>query len=101
MATSKERALEYFNRLLKANNPKLELQKIYTDLNNLIYTASKKPIDRSTKVEILEELEHLIRQTPSLEERHNYGTYDSIRGTTASDNSDILDVISAMKKRAE
>jgi len=98
---SKERALEYFNRLLKAKNQKIELEKIYADLNKLVYTASKKPIDRNAKIGILEELEKLIQQAPSLEHFNKSATYDSIQEATASDNSDILDVISAMKKRAE
>lgn len=99
---SKARALEYFKRLLDSSNPKLELQRIHSDLNKLIYTATKKPIERKTKIEILEELEQLVRQAPSLESIHEeYAIYDSIRRTTASDNSEILDVISAMKKRAE
>ncbi|HDS1059195.1 hypothetical protein [Pseudomonas putida] len=90
---SKERALEYFKRLLKARDPKLELRKIHEDLNNLVYTQSNKPIERHTKIEILEELERLIRQAPSLEDRSKGYTYDSIRENAASDNSDILDVM--------
>lgn len=98
----KERAQQYLERLVKAQNPKAELQKIYTDLNNLVFTTSEKPIDRNTKIQILDELEKLIRRTPGLESFNESATYDSIRkSTTASDNSDILDVISAMKKRAE
>ena len=95
-------AKQYFERLAKSSNPKVELTKIYSDLNSLIYTTSRKPIDRNTKLEILDELERLIRQVPSLESIKESAVYDSIRrSTTASDNSDILDVISAMKKRAE
>lgn len=98
---SKERAFEYFQRLLKSHNPRLELRRIHEDLNKLVYTQNNKPIERHTKVEILEELERLIRQAPSLEHFNKSATYDSIRETAASDNSDILDVISAMKKKAE
>lgn len=99
---TKERAQQYFERLVKASNPKAELERIYSDLNNLVFTNSKKPIDRDTKIQILDELEKLIRRTPGLENFNESKTYDSVRGsTTASDNSDILDVISAMKKRAQ
>ncbi|MDP5240912.1 hypothetical protein Q9Q94_15325 [Uliginosibacterium sp. 31-16] len=96
----KEIAKQYFERLAKALKPKAELERIYSDLNNLVFTASQKPIDRNTKIQILDELESLIRRKPSLEDISESATYDSIRkSTTASDNSDILDVISAMKKR--
>ncbi|WP_124642436.1 MULTISPECIES: hypothetical protein [Aquitalea] len=97
---TKERAQQYFERLVKSPNPKAELEKIYSDLNKLVFSSSRNPIDRNTKIKILDELERLVRRTPGLESINESLTYDSIRkSTTASDNSDILDVISAMKKR--
>ena len=99
---NQERALHYFERLLKASNPKAELEKILSDINSLIYTSSEKPLDSATKVKILEELEKLIKRSPkpsfeSIDESRSYNY--SQKSATASDNSDILDVISAMKKR--
>lgn len=98
--TSKERAQHYFQRLLKATNYKSELESILNDLNSLVFTNTTKPIDKETKIKILEELENLIRSSPSLDsisESYDYGTIR--KSTSASDNSDILDVISAMKKK--
>lgn len=98
--SQKERAQQYLERLAKATNPRAELSKIFADLDSLVFTISNKPIDRETKVKILEELEQLVKLTPSLESLNEFQTYDSLhKSTQASDNSDILDVISAMKKR--
>jgi hypothetical protein len=98
----KERAQQYLERLAKAPNPRAELNKIFADLDSLVFTISKKPIDRETKLNILEELEQLIKLTPSLESLNEFRTYDSVhKSTQASDNSDILEVISAMKKRVQ
>lgn len=97
---NKERAQYYFEQLLKANNKKAELARILDDLNSLVFASSNKPIDSDTKIKILEELEQLVKRTPGLESRNESRSYDSFRKSTqASDNSDILDVISAMKKR--
>lgn len=100
--SSKERANHYFERVLKATNKKQELERINSEINNLIYVISKNPIDRSTKLEIIDELEKLIRSSPSLESLNKSYRQESIQSSNkASDNSDILDVISAMKKKAE
>lgn len=99
---SKEIANHYFERILKATNKKQELERINSEINQLIYSISKKPIDRSTKLEILDELEKLIKSSPSLESINKSYRQESIQASNnASDNSDILDVISAMKKRSE
>lgn len=99
---SKEIANHYFERIIKATNKKQELERINSEINQLIYSISKKPIDRSTKLEILDELEKLIKSSPSLESINKSYRQESIQASNnASDNSDILDVISAMKKRSE
>jgi hypothetical protein len=100
--SKKERAKQYHERLLKAPNPRAELEKIFADINNLVFAESNKPIDRETKIKILEELEQLVKPTPSLEKFIEFKSYDSVhKRTQASDNSDILDVITAMKGRAK
>jgi len=99
---NQERALHYFERLLKAANPKAELENILSDINSLIFAKSKKPLDSASKVKILEELEELIKRSkkPSFESIDESRSYNySQKSAKASDNSDILDVISAMKKR--
>lgn len=100
--SSQERALQYFKRLLKASSPKAELERILSDINNLVFSSSQKPIDAANKVKILEELEKLIKRSrqssfKNLTESGNFRAFQ--KRAEASDNSDILDVISAMKKR--
>ncbi|WP_345856784.1 hypothetical protein [Shewanella algae] len=98
--THKERALHYFERLLKATDPKSELERIQGDLDSLVFSDTKKPLDSTAKRTILEELEKLVKSSPAFESIDESRRYDYVqKGTNASDNSDILDVISAMKKR--
>lgn len=96
--THKKRAYHYFERLLKATDPKSELERIQRDLDNLVFSNTQQPIDSTTKRTILEELEKLVKSSPSFESFDESRSYVQ-KGTNASDNSDILDVISAMKKR--
>ncbi|MCU0120552.1 hypothetical protein N8H74_20005 [Pseudomonas sp. B2M1-30] len=100
MASQSDKAREYFNWLLEAKNLGPVFEKIERDLNQLVYTSNRQRIERKTKLDILDELEQLVRQEPSLEDNNKYVISESIRGTAASNNSDVLDVISAMKKRA-
>jgi len=100
MASPSEKAREYFDWLLEAKNSARVLERIERDLDQLIYTSSRQKISRVTKLNILDELEQLVRQEPSLEDSNEYVISESIRGTAASNNSDVLDVISAMKRRA-
>jgi hypothetical protein len=97
--SNQERAQHYLERILRSNNPKAELQKILSDLNSLVFTKTNKPLEAADKIRILEELEKLVRSTPALEKFEESKSWDYARNTQASDNSDILDVISAMKKR--
>lgn len=99
-----ERAKYYFERLLKSSNPKSELEIISREIDDLVYATSNKPLDDADKLLIIKELERLIRErTLSINEsrsRPRFEILDDLRKsrTTASDNSDILDVISAMKR---
>lgn len=105
MATSmthNQRAQHYFEQLLKSSNPKSELEKIQRDLDNLVFSNTGKPLDPSAKRLILEELERLLKRAPSFESFDESRNYEYIqKGANASDNSGILDVISAMKKRTD
>lgn len=98
--THKERAFHYFERLLKSSNRKSELDKIQRELDSLVFSNSQKPLDSAAKRIILEELERLVKGSLTLENLNESRGYEWVKkSTTASDNSDILDVISAMKKR--
>jgi len=92
-----ERAKYYFDRLLASANPRAELERIFREIDTLVYSSSNKPLDEAEKVRIIEEFERLIRQLPyPISESRSEHFRDS--GPSASDNSDILDVISAMKR---
>ncbi|KPA51504.1 hypothetical protein VT25_15390 [Photobacterium leiognathi subsp. mandapamensis] len=96
-----ERAKSYFDRLLASSNPKAELEKIFRDIDSLVYASSNKPLDEAEKIRIIEELERLIKQLPyPITESSSQPGLEHLEKshTTASDNSDILDVISAMKR---
>ncbi|MEZ8193185.1 hypothetical protein [Vibrio sp. 1F279] len=93
--TRQERAKHYLKRLLNSRNKSLELEAILTELNGLVYTKTNEPLSRQEKLLILEELERLASNDDSILE--SVGTEHF--KVNASDNSNILDVISAMKKR--
>lgn len=96
-----ERAKYYFDRLLASTNPRAELERIFREIDTLVYSSSNKPLDEAEKVRIIEELERLIRQLPySISESRSEPGFEHFKdsGPSASDNSDILDVISAMKR---
>lgn len=93
-----ERAKHYLERLLTARNVAVELELIVNEINNLVYTKSREPLSKEDKLLIIEELERLVRDSPYRIDE-NTGVEHFQKSTTASDNSDILDVISAMKKK--
>ncbi|WP_354624509.1 hypothetical protein [Psychromonas sp. MME2] len=96
--THQQRAQHYFERLLKAGNRKAELERILNDLNGLVFASTNKPLDKDTKNKILDELEKLVKSTPAFEDIDESRIYTNVqKSTSASDNSEILDVISAMK----
>lgn len=96
-----QRAKYYFDKLIASTNPRAELEKIFRDIDNLVYASSRKSLSEADKVLIIEELERLIRQRPyPIFENSSQPGLEQYKGIgpTASDNSDILDVISAMKR---
>ncbi|MEZ8577978.1 hypothetical protein AB6C82_24515 [Vibrio splendidus] len=96
-----ERAQHYFERLASASNPKVELQRIFDDLNGLVYSKSNDPISNAEKLRIIEELERLIKgSTTRIDERFGIEHFEK-SAPTASDNSDVLDLISAMKRKVD
>lgn len=100
--TREERASSYLNRLINSKNPKLELEAILTELNSLINAQTKKPLTTEEKLLIIEELERQAKSSGILRKGMGLESRDKFERTiTASDNSDILEVISAMKRRTE
>jgi len=98
--TREERVQHYVERIVKASDKKAELERILSEINGLIYSESKKPLALADKLKIIEELEKLIKISPAFESLDSTRDYSyTKKSPSASDNSDILDVISAMKKR--
>lgn len=96
-----ERAKHYFERLSKSSNPKSELEKILREIDGLVWSSTNKPLDEAEKILIIEALEKLIKESSYsvYESRSEPGLEKIQKGvTSASDNSDILDVISAIKR---
>lgn len=93
-----QRAQHYLERLLSARNTSTEIDHILSEIQGLIYSSSREPLTRKDKLLIIEELERLVRGLP-YDINENLGLEQLQKSTSASDNSDILDVISAMKKR--
>lgn len=95
--TKEQRASDYLKQLLAAKNKRLALTEIINHLETLTSTLDGKPLSRAAKLAILEELELQARRTVVI--RESFGLEHRHKSTTASDNSNILDVISAMKGR--
>lgn len=97
-----QRARYYLNRILEARDPVLEMRKIFLELDTLVYAGTNKHLDGEEQIRIIEELEKLIKELPydiTESESSSEGLEHFQKGDlTASDNSDILDVISAMKR---
>lgn len=94
--SKQERALYYLNIIHNSANLDDATKEILTSLNSLSFTSTGVPLSKREKNQIIEELEQLLfppktkRWTPSNETI-----------TEASDNSGILDVISALKRGAK
>ena len=87
---SKERAREYLDRLKAAADIRSEAQKIANEIDSLVWLKDQKKLTREEKLQILNELEQLAIHR----EKDSRG-YIIVE---ASDNSGVIDVISALKK---
>jgi len=87
----KERAEHYLRRLNSAKNKRAEAQQILEELNSLVWANSQQPLKKSDRLEIIEELEKAFYNRRKI-------SNESLDSTTASDNSGIIDVISALKR---
>ena len=94
--TITERAQHFLRILLTWRNKPAAIDQIVSELNGLVNAGTKQPLSNQEKLDILDELNRLANQqkNTSLENFHEKGYV-----TNASNNDDILDVISAMKKR--
>jgi hypothetical protein len=96
--TREQRAADYLRRLLNAKDVKRELDLIIIELNSLVFTNTREKLSKEDRLKIIEELERQARRRRAIDENVGFERYVE-KSVTASDNSDILDVISAMKRR--
>lgn len=54
MANKHDLSREYFSRLILSDNPEVEFDVIYSEINKLIYTKSKKTISNEDKNYIIQ-----------------------------------------------
>ena len=91
-----ERAQHFLRILLTERNKPAAIDKIVSELNSLVITGTNQPLSHQEKLNILDELNRLATQQKNIVlENFREKGYT----TNASNNDDILDVISAMKKR--
>lgn len=53
MATFKDLAIEYFDRLVKSSNPVFEFEKILKEIKGLVYSSSNQSISDEDKAKIV------------------------------------------------
>lgn len=100
---NKQRALHYYERLLRATNKSLESKIIADEINQLYWTRNNNPLTKEEKVALIRDIENLIKggSKPArehyIEERGGLENLDNNFSVNASDNSDLIDLIAAMK----
>ena len=88
---NKDRARLYLNRLKEARDKFAEAQKISEEINGLVWSKTQTKLTKHEKLQLIQELENLAIHG----ERR-----DGRLSVEASDNSDILEVIKALKGNA-
>jgi len=86
-----QRAAHYLARIRETRNSPDEVERILSELNSLVWTESQKPLTKQDKLAIIEEIRSQAFPLTK--------SWEVI--VEASDNSGILDVISALKKGAK
>lgn len=92
-----ERAQSYYNRLLNATNLQDEIKKIIGEINTLQWTETKKPLTKSEKLLIVDELKALIESKTAFESMTESSEERGFE-INASDNSGTLDIIDTITK---
>ncbi|PHM60511.1 hypothetical protein Xsto_03942 [Xenorhabdus stockiae] len=101
---NKQRALFYTERLLNAVDKKKEAQKIYDEINTLYWVSNNNPLNKEEKLSLIRDIENLIRQKKKVvrenfkkSRRDGLESIEEGRIANASDNSELIDLIAAMK----
>ncbi|EAB8016891.1 hypothetical protein GSA70_003451 [Salmonella enterica] len=100
---NKQRALHYYERLLRATNKNLESKIIAEEINQLYWTRNNNPLTKEEKIALIRDIEKLIKEggKPArenyIEKRGGLENLDEYFSVNASDNSDLIDLIAAMR----
>ena len=89
--SSRERALLYAKRLKESKNVNEEANKIFEEVNSLIWSKTEKPLQKEEKIKILEEVKSIIAEERKLQ--------DGEIIVEAADNSALLDIIDLLKQK--
>ena len=89
---NKERARLYLQRLKQSSDKFAEAQSISDEINSLVWSSTQKKLTKQEKLQLIRELENLAL--------HGGEQRDGMIIVEASDNSDILEVIKALKDNA-
>jgi len=100
---NKQRALHYYERLLRAKNKNVESKIIAEEINQLYWTRNNNPLTKEEKITLIKDIENLIKGGSKPARDHYIGksrgleNLDERFSVNASDNSDLIDLIAAMK----
>ncbi|WP_175195743.1 hypothetical protein [Achromobacter deleyi] len=94
--TTEQRAAYFLEKLLAAKDKYAAIQSIKAELDSLVFSKNQAALTTEDKLRIIEELELQAKNTRYSAESIEFKTFE--KSITASDNSSILDVISAMKQ---
>lgn len=96
---NKERAIHYVERLKKATDKRKESKEIVNEINTLYWVSNNQPLSKEDKLSLIREIEELIKQKGRVSQEH-YRKGEAIEEgfvVNASDNSELIDLIAAMK----
>ena len=86
---NEERARHYFQRLKKAHDQIAEARKIIDEINGLVWSKTQEKLTKQEKLDLIREIEKIISHGEAREDKFLL---------ESSDNSNILEVIKALKR---
>lgn len=103
MALFSELAQEYFERLKQSQTPVLEFESILKEINNLVYSSSKKSLSNEDKAKLVSQI---IAKLESLHTKYFSATgperiFEQQEIVKAFSNENYLDLIEYIKARTK
>lgn len=104
---NKQRASLYAERLMKASNKQAEAENIVNEINQLYWVKNSNPLTKDEKLALIKDIEELISKKSKVSQEHYKEKREGLESleegfvVNASDNSDLIDLIVAMKGRVK